>query len=97
MDHIDGGELVQRRQWRDQILLSFDDCCAYCREPLGSKATLDHVVPKAKGGLTVKHNLVACCLRCNREKAHQDWRVWYQSQSFFSLSQEAIIAAWLNG
>lgn len=100
-DYIDDGELIRKaeakRRWRDQIMLAFDEQCAYCFTPLTkATATLDHVQPKAKGGQTVRHNLVACCLRCNREKAHQDWRVWYATQPFYSVSQEAIIMDWLD-
>jgi 5-methylcytosine-specific restriction endonuclease McrA len=40
--------------------------CVYCdsREDL----TLDHVVPRAKGGPTQWHNLVTACRRCNSQK-----------------------------
>lgn len=98
-EHIDDGELIRKteakKRWRDQIMLAFDDCCAYCSTPLTkATATLDHVQPKAKGGQTTRHNLVACCLRCNREKAHQDWRVWYEAQPFYSNYQEKVIIDW---
>lgn len=39
--------------------------CAYC----GRKAdTVDHIIPKSKGGDESDENLVACCKRCNMEK-----------------------------
>jgi 5-methylcytosine-specific restriction endonuclease McrA len=40
--------------------------CAYC----GSSAdTIDHVVPRSKGGAHVWENCVASCTRCNHRKA----------------------------
>lgn len=39
--------------------------CAYCRGPA---ATVDHVVPRSRGGVDSWENLVACCLRCNGVK-----------------------------
>ena len=41
-------------------------CCQYC----GSKGdlTFDHVVPRARGGITSWENVVAACGRCNLRK-----------------------------
>lgn len=40
--------------------------CVYC----GSKKnlTLDHVIPKSRGGTNDWTNLVTCCSKCNRDK-----------------------------
>jgi 5-methylcytosine-specific restriction endonuclease McrA len=43
--------------------------CQYCggrREP--SELTYDHVVPRSLGGKTDWHNIVTCCIECNRRK-----------------------------
>jgi 5-methylcytosine-specific restriction endonuclease McrA len=42
--------------------------CAYCR---GQAATVDHVVPRSRGGADAWDNLVACCLRCNGAKGNR--------------------------
>lgn len=39
--------------------------CAYCG---GSASTIDHVLPRSRGGADSWENLVACCLRCNNIK-----------------------------
>lgn len=40
--------------------------CAYC----GAKAeTIDHVLPRSRGGPHSWQNCVACCARCNHRKA----------------------------
>lgn len=100
VEHIDGTELVRKheakRRFRDQILLHFNYHCAYCFEPLGRSPTLDHVVPKAKGGNSEMNNLVACCFGCNMSKGHKDWRVWYRSLPFWSEIGEARIMDWIN-
>lgn len=39
--------------------------CGYCASPA---TTIDHVVPRSRGGADSWENLVACCLRCNNAK-----------------------------
>jgi 5-methylcytosine-specific restriction endonuclease McrA len=43
--------------------------CAYC----GSKKqlTLDHIIPKSRGGGNDWNNLVTCCFKCNLKKANK--------------------------
>ncbi len=44
--------------------------CAYCGLKLPmSQLTYDHVVPRARGGLTVWENIVTACVACNAKKA----------------------------
>lgn len=40
--------------------------CGYCGK---SAATIDHVLPRSRGGRDSWENLVACCVRCNNVKA----------------------------
>lgn len=51
------------------------DCghrCVYCGACLDAEnATLDHVIPLARGGTHNAGNLVLACCRCNRLKADQ--------------------------
>ena len=92
---IDGSQLITRRSARDQILLAWDYRCAYCGDELGCRPTIDHVEPKALGGLTVPSNLVACCLSCNASKGHRPWREWLREQPFRSALGEWAIVQWL--
>jgi 5-methylcytosine-specific restriction endonuclease McrA len=41
--------------------------CGYCG---GSANTIDHVLPRSRGGQDSWENLVACCLRCNNVKGN---------------------------
>ena len=46
--------------------------CQYCGEVLPSgELTLDHVIPRSRGGSSTWENLVACCHPCNRRKGNQ--------------------------
>ncbi len=43
--------------------------CQYCRAmPPRQKLTLDHVVPRSRGGKTTWENVVAACQKCNGRK-----------------------------
>jgi 5-methylcytosine-specific restriction endonuclease McrA len=45
--------------------------CAYCPAPA---TTIDHVVPRSRGGQDSWENLVACCFRCNNAKGDRSLR-----------------------
>lgn len=56
---------------RKNILLRDRNTCQYCGVVLHSgDLTLDHVVPRSRGGLSTWENLVACCHNCNRKKGN---------------------------
>ena len=43
--------------------------CAYCQKSLSrQEATMDHIVPKSKGGQTTWLNIVLSCTPCNTKK-----------------------------
>jgi 5-methylcytosine-specific restriction enzyme A len=43
--------------------------CAYCEKPFSAAGlTMDHVVPVARGGRSVKGNVVPACKECNNKK-----------------------------
>jgi hypothetical protein len=57
---------------RKNILVRDDYRCQYCIEKFASKdLTLDHVIPKSRGGGKDWSNIVACCLKCNQKKGAQ--------------------------
>lgn len=51
---------------RRGVLRRDDHRCAYCGK---SASTIDHVMPRSRGGRDTWENLVACCLRCNNVKS----------------------------
>lgn len=49
--------------------------CEYCKRKVQSDIsglddtlTIDHIIPKSKGGLNTKDNLAICCGKCNNLK-----------------------------
>jgi len=52
----------------DEILSKTDGRCAYCGVDLQGKYHKEHVLPKSRGGVNSKRNLVASCERCNMRK-----------------------------
>ncbi len=54
---------------RKNILLRDRNTCQFCGRPFpASELTLDHVVPRSRGGRSSWENLVACCYQCNNRK-----------------------------
>lgn len=46
--------------------------CQYCGGSfLKNQLTLDHVIPKSRGGQKSWENLVACCVPCNQKKGNK--------------------------
>lgn len=44
--------------------------CGYCGERFrGDELSLDHIIPKSKGGRNTFENLVSACKKCNHRKA----------------------------
>ncbi len=54
---------------RKNILLRDRYSCQFCGRVLPAhELTLDHVIPRSRGGHTDWDNLVACCHACNNQK-----------------------------
>ena len=59
-------ELRKTDWWKARIAAGK---CHYCGRAVGAGAlTLDHVIPVARGGKSVKSNCVPCCKECNNRK-----------------------------
>jgi 5-methylcytosine-specific restriction endonuclease McrA len=57
---------------RKNILLRDGNTCQYCGVAFpSSELTLDHVIPRSRGGISAWENLVACCRTCNRRKGNR--------------------------
>jgi hypothetical protein len=95
--HISETELHSKRttkhRFRAGIFQAWNNECAYCGDHAD---TLDHVVPRSAGGLTVAGNLVPACQRCNGLKQSATWREWFAAQSWYCPDRAARIDGWLN-
>lgn len=68
----------QRRRARDYLFALHQGRCAYCHvqtEPARDgparhpwHATIDHVIPRSKGGPNDRSNLVLACFACNQSR-----------------------------
>jgi 5-methylcytosine-specific restriction endonuclease McrA len=97
-DHqIDEAELLPKRttkhRFRARIFAEWNHQCAYCANPAD---TLDHVVPRVGGGLTVAKNLVPACRQCNGAKSGSDWQEWFKDQPYWMPSREDAVRRWLS-
>ena len=67
-----------RRKFRQSIFESWEWKCAYCEKDLDiDSATIDHILPKFKGGHNVKSNMLCSCSKCNRSKGSSLLEEWY--------------------
>ena len=87
-----------RRKFRQSIFESWEWKCAYCDKELDTKsATIDHIVPKYKGGHNVKSNMVCSCSKCNRSKGSVLLEDWYNSSnSHYSEERLGKINHWIE-
>ena len=54
---------------RRNVLMRDEGTCQYCGcQPAWGKLTVDHVLPRSRGGQSSWENVVACCRRCNSRK-----------------------------
>ena len=83
-----------KRMWRKHIREKWKYKCAYCGSD--KELTIDHVVPRSKGGTDFTKNVVCCCHSCNQSKSHTPWEEWYFSQEFFSLVKYNKIIEWMK-
>ncbi|MEO7019381.1 MAG: HNH endonuclease [Ktedonobacteraceae bacterium] len=55
---------------RTNILLRDEDTCQYCGKHV-RELTLDHIIPRSRGGQSTWENLVASCRSCNGKKGNR--------------------------
>lgn len=62
--------ILQKTKW----------CCAYCGIKLNQDIyTIDHILPRSKGGKNSIENLIAACRNCNArkgDKSIEQFRLW---------------------
>ena len=82
------------RRWRQSLHIHTDQCCIYCGK---QSESIDHVLPRSRGGLSVTENCVPACLSCNGKKSDTDVFEWYRRQRFYDPRRAMAIRAWLDG
>ena len=85
---------LRNRRWRKSLHDFTGKSCIYCGK---SSESIDHVLPRSKGGLSVTENCVPSCLSCNGHKSDSDAFQWYRRQRFYDPRRAMAIRAWLDG
>ena len=70
-----------RKNLKARLLTAQEGRCKYCGASITSRATFDHVKPRALGGRNGASNLVLACPDCNRKKGCKPLHVWMQELS----------------
>ena len=87
-----------RKKFRQSIFEAWGWKCAYCDKQMCEvTATIDHIIPKHKGGHSTRNNLACCCNSCNRSKASSlpfDWIK--QGHPLYSEEKVSKIKMWLE-
>lgn len=83
-----------KRMWRQHIKEQWNRQCAYCGSE--ENLTIDHVIPRSKGGADFTKNVVCCCQDCNQSKGHEHWKLWYVQQDFYSEEKFDKIEEWMK-
>ena len=66
-------------QFVRSILFKVREQCEYCgRRLTWAESTLDHLVPRSKGGTNDASNLFLACRRCNSAKGNLDPERYYR-------------------
>ncbi|HEV3156150.1 MAG TPA: HNH endonuclease [Candidatus Baltobacteraceae bacterium] len=53
---------------KKNVLLRDDYTCQYCGVKGERQMSVDHILPRSKGGASTWENLVCACMRCNHRK-----------------------------
>ena len=82
---------LARRKFRQDIFEAWCWKCAYCDKQLDENtATIDHILPKHKGGQNVRQNMICCCGNCNKSKASDLLSVFYTVENR-NYSEERLV------
>ncbi len=82
------------RRWRKSLHKYTGNSCIYCGK---NSESIDHVLPRSKGGLSITENCVPACLSCNGSKTDNNAFEWYRKQRFYDPRRSMAIQAWTEG
>ena len=86
-----------KRLWRRSIKEHFDCTCVYCGQTYEqNQLTLDHVLPRSKGGEDISSNVVCACTKCNQDKGSKHWLEWMRQKYGFHPHREQQILQHIN-
>lgn len=83
--HRNGHPVVYTISWgvRKIIIKRDGYVCRYCGEKLTTEThTIDHVLPRSKGGTEHPNNLVMCCTWCNKHAKDLEFKNFKAKQEY---------------
>ena len=84
----------RERRWRKSLHAFTGKSCIYCGK---NSASIDHILPRSQGGLTITKNCIPACLSCNGDKSDKEAFYWYRKQQFYDPRRARAIRAWMDG
>ena len=76
------GTMKMRTFYDDEkVKFTYPQACCYCGTT--EKLSIDHLIPRIKGGEDHADNLVWACRSCNSSKGERDLLDWYQTKDAF--------------
>ena len=85
---------LRNRRWRKSLHEFTGTSRIYCGK---TSESIDHVLPRSRGGLSITENCVPACLSCNGSKTDNDAFEWYRKQRFYDPRRSMAIRAWTEG
>ncbi|MEU7927239.1 HNH endonuclease [Micromonospora sp. NPDC049801] len=73
---------------RAGVLRRDDHCCAYCDGPA---STIDHILPRSRGGRNTWRNTTAACYGCNQRKGDRT-----PAEAGMPLRREPVNPGWAS-
>lgn len=65
----------------ERLKMILPQACHYCGSQ--NKLSIEHLIPKVKGGADSAENMVWACKSCNSSKGQTDLLDWYRSKNVF--------------
>tara|TARA_Y100001968_G_scaffold319487_1_gene351097 strand:+ start:3131 stop:3541 length:411 start_codon:yes stop_codon:yes gene_type:complete len=85
---------LRDRRWRKSLHGFTGKSCIYCGK---HSESIDHILPRSRGGLSITENCVPACLACNGDKSDKEAFAWYRNQRFYDPRRAMAIKAWVDG
>ena len=87
-----------KKLWRRAIKEHFNCQCVYCGDTYElNELTLDHVIPRSRGGESITTNMVPACRKCNQGKGSSNWLRWCRETFGSRPNRERLIMEHTNG
>jgi hypothetical protein len=79
---LNDGSMATRSLFDDEKeKMKSDTCCCFCSST--ENLSIDHLIPRKKGGIDGGDNLILACRSCNSSKGKKDLMEWYDFKGEF--------------